>query len=250
MSAPFLRARTPGEILDAAFQLLRAHYSTVVLASGVFLLPPILLGWLFSPTQLIAGILSRLTQVAATAVVVLIVSDIYTGRGVDVRRSMHEVGNRFVAVILASIFQGLIVGVGLILLVVPAFIFFAWSFAMLPVVLLEGLGASSSFDRSRELTKGYVGHILATVGVAWVIFVAGMFGAMFVVNFGITLTGFGAGIVDPIAGVLLAVFESFVAVVTTLLYYDLRIRKEGFDLQLATDTLQPDPPPMAPPVLA
>lgn len=246
MQAPLLRARGPGEILDAAFQLLRAHYTVVVLSSAVFLAPTIVLAFLLPELAPFIGILDRLLTLAASAVVAVVVSDIYTGQEADAGRSIRAVGRRFGSVWGAAILQGLLFLAGLLLLIVPAFIFYAWSFAMPVIVMLEGASASESYGRSRALAKGYVGHILATLAMAWVIFFVAIVGTMFAAGGAVALLGVDQRIIDALGGIVLCLLLPFVGVVTTLLYYDLRIRQEGFDVQLlasAMNDLDPDAPP-------
>ena len=250
MQSPHLRARSPGEILDAAFQLLRAHFRTVVLSAAVFLVPPVVLGAAAPQLALLTTILNNFLSLAAGAVVAVVVSDVYTGKEADVGRSIRAVGGRFFSVWGAAIIQGMAMLVGLLLLVVPAFIFFAWTFAMTAIVMIEGRSASESLDRSRALAKGYVLHILATAGVAYLIFWTTMLGAGFAIGVAAEVLGVGAELIEPLAGLALCVLYPFVCVVTTLLYYDLRIRQEGFDLQLLAEHIGEDPQVAAPPALA
>lgn len=247
MQAPQLRARRPGEILDAAFQIARAHYGVVVLASAVFLVPAILLAIVLPEGHLIAGIMDRLLTLAAGTVVVVVVSDIYLGEETNVRRSIDEVVSRFGSVLGAAILQGVLVFVGLLLLVVPAFIFYAWSFAMGAAVVLEGVGATHAYARSRALAKGYVGHILGTLAMAWVIVAVVFFGAVFALTAAFDLLGIDPRFVDAFFGLLVCLTYPFISVVTTILYYDLRIRQEGFDVEFLAsgmDDAEPDAPPV------
>ncbi len=58
----------------------------------------------------------------------------------------------------------LLIGVGLLLLVVPAFIFGTW-FALAPILVeVEDRGYLSSFRRSRELVRGNFWLVLAVMG--------------------------------------------------------------------------------------
>ncbi len=246
MQAPTLRARTPGEILDAAFQLLRSHFSAIVLASSAFLLPPLLLQWMVPAAAALANVLNNLLTLAAAAVVAVVVSDIYTGSDVDLRGSIRKVGSRFLSVWGAAIIQGILLFAGFLCLVVGVFWVMAWTFAMPAVVMLEGASASDSFTRSRELSKGYIRHILATVGVAWIIFWAAVIGVSVLGGVGAALLNVGDAVVEPLVSLAILVLYPFVGVVTTLLYFDLRIRKEALDLQLLAQAI----PDVAPPVPA
>jgi hypothetical protein len=244
MQAPHLRARRPGEILDTAFQILRARYDAVLLASAVFLVPSILLVFAL-PENRIVGIVDRLLTLAASTAVIVVVSDIYMGQEVDVRRSIGEVVSRFGSIFGAAVVQGILILVGLLMLVGPAFIFYAWTFAMPAIVMLEGTGASASYSRSRALAKGYVGHILATLIMAWVIFGVVFLGTVLAVGMAIGL-GLHERFTDPVFGVVVCLAYPFVSAVTTILYYDLRIRQEGFDVEFLAHEMndaEPDAPP-------
>ncbi|HEX8209564.1 MAG TPA: hypothetical protein VF584_05210 [Longimicrobium sp.] len=249
MQAPQLRPRRPGEILDTAFQIVRARYDAVLLASAVFLVPAILLALALPEGHPVASIADRLLTVAGGTAVIAVVSDIYTGEETDVRRSIGEVVSRFGSVFGAAIIQGIMLVVGLLLFVVPAFIFYAWTFAMPAIVMLEGAGAFGSYSRSRALAKGYVGHILATLIMAWVIFGVVFLGAIVAVGWTIGMLGVDERFADPFIGVVLCLIYPFIGVVTTILYYDLRIRQEGFDVEFLAGRMD-DAEPGAPPAVA
>lgn len=197
--------------------------------------------------DLIAGIVDQLLTLAASTVVMGVASDIYLGEEADVRRSAGEVLRRFGSIFGAAFMQGVMLVLGLLLLVVPAFIFYAWTFAMPVIVMVEGAGASESYGRSRTLAKGYVGHILATMLMAWVIFGVVFLGAIVALGAGVGLLGVDERFVNPLVGAVLCVIYPFVSVVTTVLYYDLRIRQEGFDVEFLAsemDYAEPEPPPV------
>jgi hypothetical protein len=231
MQAPQLRPRRPSEILDAAFQIVRAHYAVVLLASAVFLVPSVLLMLALPEGHPVSGIADRLLTIAASTAVLAVTSDIYTGEEANVRRSITEVASRFGSVVGSAILQGVLLVIGLLLLVVPAFIFYAWSFAMQAVVILEGVRATDSFGRSRALAKGYVGHILATLVIAWLIVGVVFFGGIFALSAVFETGGIDERFADVFSGILVCLVYPFISVVTTVLYYDLRIRQEGFDVE-------------------
>ncbi len=125
----------------------------------------------------------------------------------------------------------------------------------IPVLMLENSGVLATIRRSVLLTRGRRGHIFLTLLVAVVIayvgvmvfqmpFMIAMFLAMARghwqswLAFASSISGaVGSSLTGPIF---------MIAIV--LLYYDARIRKEGFDLQYMMSTL--DNPPSAPPVSA
>lgn len=106
------------------------------------------------------------------------------------------------------------------------------------VVVLEPLdGAFDSFGRSWELTKGF----------KWKVFFIGLI--VFIILYApIFALGVAVGVMrvsDPQTSAILAVIGALIPVVLTpllacvftLMYYDLRIRREGFDLQVLSQQL-------------
>jgi hypothetical protein len=140
-------------------------------------------------------------------------------------------------VLLAAMFGGL----GLIALGgLAQFFLMGTIMAVSPVVVVEGLGGLAAVRRSwRLLTPSYwrVMGIGALSGL-----IAGVIGSTLSTPFSIPAILFGA---DGWTWVLLAVGSilpslvtlPFVTIVATLVYYDARIRREGFDLELTTARL-------------
>lgn len=107
---------------------------------------------------------------------------------------------------------------------------------------LEPLGPIAALRRSAELTRGLWKHAVAVSALAWII---------------VALPGFFAGsllallpgsqIVQQALGVVLTLLLTPVYVATLVaLYFDLRIRKEGFDLELMASRLAPAEPDAGP----
>jgi hypothetical protein len=107
------------------------------------------------------------------------------------------------------------------------------------VVVLETLSSNfDAFGRSWELTKGARGRVFGLV------FVAGLISSVLPA---LVLSALGALIAQlapaasiawtVIAAVLPVVLTPIVPCVLTLAYYDLRVRHEGFDLQLLSEQL-------------
>ena len=100
-----------------------------------------------------------------------------------------------------------------------------------PVAALEQAGASQALGRSGKLTKGSKGRLF---GLYLVFFI--VFGAMYAV--GATIGGLtGALFNNPLfanvlGNVMSMVLYPVLAVLQTVIYYDLRIRNEGFDLEV------------------
>jgi len=110
------------------------------------------------------------------------------------------------------------------------------------VIVLEKIGAMDGLTRSWELTKDFFWRVLGTSFLASLLSllltllpdyfastILGMAGASFQIK---TLVSI---VVEQIS---VAIVLPFTVAVQVLIYYDLRIRKEGFDLMLrASDVL-------------
>jgi MFS family permease len=131
----------------------------------------------------------------------------------------------------------------------------------IPALVLENVGVRQALRRSAFLTKGYKGHIFVIVLLMYLVtaVVAFVFQAPFFVAS--LLLGFKLGVM-PLwlrlpyavsAGAGGALAGPFLMIALALAYYDTRVRKEGFDLQLmmaALDQTSPAATPVAaiPPV--
>jgi hypothetical protein len=94
-------------------------------------------------------------------------------------------------------------------------------------IVLENQGVVGTFSRSAKLSRGRKMHILGTSLLAFIIF--------FVIYFAVTIVGGMTGSV--VITTLLTVAASIVAwpmfgIVEMLLYYDARVRAEGFDIEM------------------
>jgi hypothetical protein len=113
------------------------------------------------------------------------------------------------------------------------------------VVVLEERSAGESFRRSWDLAKGEVGKILGTMVLAWLIFI--VLYALLIVIVGLIVGLLGSSnerMTSLLVAILLALVYPITGVVTTLLYYDIRVRREGYDLELMAREA-PSPVPSA-----
>ena len=108
-------------------------------------------------------------------------------------------------------------------------IFMIWFYVVTPVVVLEGLTGPTALGRSRELIRGNVGKTALLGFLTWLMSVVTIL-ILIVVSAFIPWP-------HPLFGVFFRnIMHVFVLPIMTapqiLLYYDLRIRKEAFDLQM------------------
>jgi hypothetical protein len=114
-----------------------------------------------------------------------------------------------------------------------------------PIVVLEELSSSfDAFGRSWELTRDARGKVFGTIAVTWLIsqFLPGM-----VINGVGNVVGItGNEALQPVFVVLASLIGIVLAPIMpcalTLLYYDLRVRREAFDLQVLSEQLGTESP--------
>lgn len=117
--------------------------------------------------------------------------------------------------------------------------------AQLPALVIEGVGPVQSIRRSWGLVRRRYLGVLGAVVVMGIL--AGLAGALV----GALPSGIGQAVGGPYAWVLVAVGgiasalvqQPLNAITSTLIYYDARIRHEGFDVQILAAELGREPPP-------
>jgi uncharacterized membrane protein len=267
--APQLRPLSVGEQLDAAFKMVRQSFGTLALCVLVVALPLNIVSVLITASTrdnafsygsnagnqsldgtAIAGFLLTvvlgvvLTAIAAAACF-RAVSGIYLGERPTVEGSLKFAASRVLAVIWLAILYGL----GLILpslLIIPGvWLAVAWSMSY-PAMLAEGLGAARALGRSFRLVRGRWWPTFGALIVMQLI--------VFVIS-GIVTLLFDATLIaavdnEPVAAVLTTISSTLSSMITlplyaamlTIIYYDLRVRKEGFDLHLLAQSVGGDAP--------
>jgi hypothetical protein len=244
MTSLDMRPMSVGEILDGGFVLYRNHFAALIGISIACLGVPTLLNvyveigggaiahtgvWLF------ATLLLGIGWLPCSAATVWAVSEVYLGRepslGTALRYGVRRIG-RLMIVGIASYF---LVFLGTLLLVVPGIVVACGYSVAVQVVVLEELRASTdALGRSWALTKGYKGkafQLAVTLGVLY------MLPALAVTAIGVVIRS-AETTMSVIGQFVSFLLTPWFACVFTLFYYDLRIRHEGFDLELLSQTLE------------
>ncbi len=138
--------------------------------------------------------------------------------------------------------SGLAISAGLILLIVPGIYLFCRLILVVPAVMIEKRGPGDSFSRSMLLTKEFAGRAFL-IFLLYCAIVIG-FSVLFTLPFTPLIA---AAFSNPallktlLVGqvVISAIVEFLVTpillIATSIYYYDLRVRKEAFDLQVMMD---------------
>jgi len=261
-----------GEILDGALTIFRRHLGLFVKIGIAALWLPVALTIyiqlaggteqhivLFFIVQAIAG----LAGLFLTAAAIRVISDSYMGRPPELREALAlgmakiwplflvGLGKGIIAVLLfsaigivaaiaipsiassgsaAALVVALLAGLGGCWFIVFVLCGYA---VTTPVVVLENLtGAFDAFGRSWDLTRGFKRKIFGIAAVAFLIIyvpimVIGGLGGYF----RLTSPVIGQAIEVLSAALPILVYPLF-SCILTLMYYDLRVRREAFDLQI------------------
>lgn len=188
------------------------------------------------------------TLVAVIAYLVIVgaafraVSELYVGRDTTAGTSLRFASGRVHSLLWIGIL--LLIGVSLaaLALVLPGiWLLVAWSLAA-PALLAENLRGSKALGRSFDLVRN---NWWRTFGALLVGFI---FIALFEVLLGLAAEGLTSAtedsknasllIVDGLQALTLIITAPLQAAIITVIYYDLRVRKEGFDVQLLTEGLE------------
>lgn len=118
-----------------------------------------------------------------------------------------------------------------------------------PVAVLEDMGASDAIARSIELTRGSLLRVLVLFAFTLIVNYAAL--AIFQLPFALaaqivgpaTIAGFWLNLLGVLSGSIAAALTGPLAVVAmAVLYYDIRISKEGLDLELLVAAVTAAPP--------
>ncbi|HEV8511418.1 MAG TPA: hypothetical protein VGQ48_13285 [Gemmatimonadales bacterium] len=199
-----------------------------------------------------------------------IISDSYLGQEPDLGASLRFGVAKIIPLLLVALSKGLLliliyvfgaIGIGLAVVVgrlagpgiagllgFAGFVGVAWFVIWVacgygvttPTVVLEELPSSfDAFGRSWELTRAARGKVFGTVSVAWLM--SQFLPQMVVGGISGALGAAGNVSLQPVFVVLASLMGIVLAPILpcalTLLYYDLRVRREAFDLQVLSDQL-------------
>jgi hypothetical protein len=279
--ATSLRPLSVGEILDAGIKVVTRHWKSLattvmVLTGPVFIVYVLLLASIdkeligltasFSPSSSrstsddISG--TEIVGFALTYVLLFVsftiafvacfkaVSDAWLGSTPEVGRSLRFALRRAFSAGLLGLIAGVIVCIGLVLCIAPGiWIGVAWCLC-LPALLFEKIGPLEALKRSFSLIKGrwWASFLLFVVGYLLVSIIGGVIQLGLE---GIAKAATDSTVVLAIAEVIgstvsSAVTYPYLAAVLTILYFDQRVRKEGFDLQLQAQGFGAERDPDAP----
>jgi len=244
-----LQPLTTGQLLDRTFTLYRKHF---VLFMTIGCIPHLVLFLMQVGAVALASILGPLAVMLSTfsgiilyvaflalsqAATTIAVSDVYLDRPVDATSAYKAVAPhtlRYVGIILGV---GMAIGFGFLALIIPG-VYLAVTYALsITASTLEGTGFSASTQRSKELSKGNRGRI----AIIFLLNIILTYAAALALAIPAAMLGEALGrdqmvlrvALNALAGFLAGTLVAPVALIAfTLAYYDVRVRREAFDLHL------------------
>jgi len=214
------------------------------------------------------SLLGSIIAAVLTGMIVVVVTEDVVGRTASLELVWSKVRSRIWRLILLSLLVGLLAALGLLLCLAPGiWLWGIWAVAV-PALIIENHGIGRALRRSQDLVRGMFWRVwgIRALGFGITLILGGAVGAM-VGAFASAVTGdqpvgfmgaAGSGslswaylLISALGTALLVtVTAPFQASLDSLLYVDLRMRKENLAVDLqqaAVGVRQQPPPPYLPP---
>lgn len=271
MTQRVLRPLTFGDLFDEAIDLYRNNFMLLVGIAGMAYIPlaalMVLIVWLFAPVPnsllgtsslldpfaspaLLSRFLGLLAvfivvggtlQILSVAATTWAVSSCYLGSRPTILASYKAVLSRIIPLVFAALLTFLMVGVGFMLFILPGIVALVLTVFVSQVLVLENKGVVASIKRSFVLAKSNPGRIL----LVFVISLLLMWLISFLISIPLQVLTLGVAQETGLEMVVSAIARSIanviampiITVAIVLLYYDVRVRHEGFDIEMLAASL-------------
>jgi len=265
---PLLQKMEIADILDTAIRLYRHNFTLfmeIVAVVQVFLMAIYMIGmWAVSQTVMTTAgeeipweILLGLGPIGllyiggwillfpvSEGALAFAISETYLGRRISVLEAYRRMWPLIWRLLGTMILVSIVISLGTGMCLIPGLLVWVWFAITTPIVALERSWGPTAMDRSYRLVSGHWWRvfgallllqliiIVATVAVSAVPVVAVM------LLFGESSPLLTQSLTTAIQTIGNIVVRPVLMIGTVLIYYDLRIRKEGFDLVMLTQALE------------
>ena len=242
-----LRPLSLGEILDGALVLLRRHFALVlgiaIVCEGIPTAMDVYIDLMGGASQnpvlnLLDRVLTVVGSVFVTGATVRVVSEAYLGRTPLFGDAMGFAGQRFGPVFGANFLSGLLTVLAMVLLIIPGIIVACGYSVAAQAAALESGSSGEALRRSWNLTKGFRWKALGLGAVSIALILVVFLGAGLLAGILSGVLGGLDAVLAVLAGGVSLFIYPVISCVFTLFYYDLRVRKEGFDLEMLSRELE------------
>lgn len=237
-----IRPMSVGEILDTGFRLLRNHFGLLVGLSALAYVPMGVLnliadGFLASahtgesvagaPLMIFALIMFLVYLIAApiaSTAMTLALGDLYVGRPTSAGEALRQTWSIIVPVIGTGLLSSILIGLASLLFIIPG-IWLTFAYWVAPqVMVIERVFGMAALRRSSELMKGNKGRGFV-IGLAVLLLMGVMSG-------GATWALTAWPVIETIASTAVTIVTyAFLYAVNVVFYFDVRCRREAFDLE-------------------
>jgi hypothetical protein len=250
-----------GQVLSAAMSLYARNAQTLWKIVGIVIVPVGIInqvvigaslpsrafvsnGTLYTPTGTLGtppgGVVTEIALSVLAALVLegaisLCLVDAYVGRPRSWTHPLGEAVERLGGLLWLSILYTVIVGVAFIVVIPGIWLAVAWAVSV-PALMFEHVGGFRALARSFELTRGrwwatFTALLVALVALFVVLLVVGLL--FHAIESGLKVSSVGLWLGLNWLGSMLTdlIALPFVAAVVAVIYIDLRVRKEGIDLE-------------------
>jgi hypothetical protein len=203
--------------------------------------------WAYFAALIVASLLAAVATQVATAASLKAVSGAYMGERPDWRSSLRFALSHLGSLLWLGLLSSVLLTLGLLACLVPGvYLYGAWA-VVVPVLLLEDVRGRRALGRSRSLVRDRWWPTFAAIllGAILVLVVQAAFGLLLGL---IAFAGGDNGVVQLVASATLGTVSGvlatpFSASLVTVVYFDLRVRKEGLDLELLARRVGMEPQP-------
>lgn len=267
-----LRPLSLGEILDRSFAMYRQHFPLFVGIAAIpqifvlainlaqlFLEParnPFALPAPGSTPPAIPSVFSALNATSITlgiagfiflfvagllvqGATVFAVADLYLGRSTTIRESLRRARGKVLVLFLVGLLTGLAFLGGFLLLIFPGFYVLCRLIAAVPVAIVEDQGPVAAVQRSFTLSRGMAGRAFLILLVSAMIIgsAGGLVGLplgilIVIARNNVALIRFWTALMQVFQSAITALVTPILTIAVAVFYFDLRVRKEAFDLQM------------------
>jgi hypothetical protein len=231
-----IRAMPFGEILDMGFRIVRNHFVLLVGLYAILYVPIGLASQLVvgrneipDPLTLLAGLLPiilvwLLLQPILTAAVTHAIAESYLSRTVSLGGALRFSFSIFLPLVGTSILATIIVMTGFLVLIIPGIVLWLTFMLLTPVMVIERIFAFRAMERSWGLAKRNLLRLFGVWIVALVLITVLTGGADLV-------AGFIPWVGVVLSGIVQGAANAFGTAAFVVVYFDIRCRKEAFDLE-------------------
>ena len=197
--------------------------------------------------SVVTVVLSFISSSLASGACFRAIASAYLGERTSWRSSLAYALKHLHSIMWISFLSSLLAGLALLACVLPGIYLWTAFGVAIPALLTEGVRGSKALGRSRTLVKGFWWRVFGVVILGYLlssILGGAIQGAVVAVT---TVQSGQASVVGVVVSIVAGTLSSvvttpFVAAFVTVLYFDLRVRKEAFDLQLLAQRIGVDPP--------